>query len=171
MAEPFIGEIRIFSFDYAPKGWAFCNGQLLSISQSPELYVLLGTFYGGNGIDNFGLPDLRSRIPVHTNNPETRGAKFGVEKVKLTTAHIPTHRHALYAIDKKGESSDPSGRALCKPVYKDEPKKMYNSSLFNLQSINPASITDVGGEAHNNIQPSLVLNFCIALQGLYPPRI
>lgn len=170
MADPFLGEIRIFGFNYAPENWAFCDGRLLPIKQNEALYSLIGTSFGGNGSTNFALPDLRGRIPVHTSSQYTRGDRFGVEAVALTVQQIPNHGHNLYAIDVEGSNSDPTGRSLGKPVHNSEPLSMYGTP-FNDIRIHSSSITHTGGnKPHTNIQPSLILNFCIALSGIYPPR-
>lgn len=170
MADPFIGEIRIFGFNYAPEHWAFCDGQILQINQNQTLFALLGATFGGDGRTTFALPDLRGRIPVHASSTYHRGQKFGTETVTLTADQIPTHTHTLNAIDAEGNSSDPTGRALCKPVHDSDPLNMYGNPFDDVK-INPSSITTAGGnQAHTNIQPGLVLNFCIALQGVYPPR-
>lgn len=170
MAEPFLGEIRIFGFNYAPENWAFCDGRLLTIQQNEALYSLIGATFGGDGRTNFALPDLRGRIPVHTSSQYTRGDRFGVEAVALTVQQIPNHSHNLYAIDVEGSNSDPTGRALSKPVHNSEPLSMYGTP-FNDIRINSSSITHTGSnKPHTNIQPSLILNFCIALSGIYPPR-
>lgn len=170
MADPFIGEIKIFGFNYAPEHWAFCDGQILQVNQNQMLFSVLGAAFGGDGRTTFALPDLRGRIPVGTGNSYYQGQKFGVETVTLTADQIPTHTHALYAIDADGDNSDPTGRALCKPEYNSEALDMYGDPANDI-AINPSSITTAGGnQAHTNMQPSLVLNFCIALKGTYPPR-
>lgn len=169
MADPFLGEIKIFSFNFVPNGWAYCNGQLLPVAQHYTLYSLLGLNYGGDGFATFGLPDLRGRIPVDAGSSYELGAKFGAESVVLHPSQIPKHSHLLYAIDKKGDNYDPTNRALCKPTHSNTPQKIYDDYI-NTTPINSSTISSIGGKGHNNLQPSLVLNFCIALQGDYPPR-
>lgn len=178
MAEPYIGEIRIFGFTFAPKDWALCDGQLLSIQQNADLFSLIKNTYGGDGITTFALPDLRGRIPVYNGSTYTIGQKFGEEYVRLSSTQIPKHNHNLYAIDKKSDTYDPTGCALCKAYHKkteggvvtEIAAKMYEKDANTTNSINSFSTTTVGGKAHYNMQPSLVLNFCISLKGFYPQR-
>lgn len=163
MAEPFLSEIRLMSFVFAPKGWALCNGQLLPINQNQALFSLLGTTYGGDGRVNFALPDLRGRVPIHVGGSHTLGESGGEQAHTLSIAEMPTHSHALNASTAAtGGSDDPTGRFLGSA-----------SNLFhaptNLTAMNPGTIANAGGsQAHLNMQPFLTISFCIALQGIFP---
>ena len=166
MAEPFLSEIRIMSFGFPPKGWALCDGQLLPINQNQGLFSLLGTTYGGDGRVNFGLPDLRSRTPIHVGAGHTLGERGGEPAHTLSISEIPTHTHVASAVNTPPTASGPSTRML---------SQSSGSNLFgtntNLQAMNPASIGNVGGsQAHLNMQPFLVINFSIALQGIFPSQ-
>jgi microcystin-dependent protein len=166
MAEPFLSEIRIMSFGFAPKGWARCEGQLLPINQNQALFSLLGTTYGGDGRVNFGLPDLRSRVPIHMGSGHTLGERAGEQAHTLTIAELPTHTHTLNATSVNGDLIIASGNQLA-----GSPSQFYHASDPNLVAMNPASIGNVGGsQAHLNMQPFLVLCFCIALQGIFPSQ-
>ncbi len=163
MSEPFLSEIRIFSFNFAPKGWAMCNGQLLPINQNQALFSLLGTTYGGNGQTTFALPDLRGRVPIHFGS-HTLGERAGEEAHTLNLNEMPAHLHQEMASSSVGDAVNPIGAALASAsnVY-----RMADS----LTSLNPASVSNVGGsQPHENRQPFLTLNFCIALQGIFPSR-
>jgi microcystin-dependent protein len=164
MAEPFLGEIRAFTMTYAPKGWALCNGQLLPINQNQALFSLLGTTYGGDGRVNFGLPDLRGRVPAHTGAGFTLGERVGEEAHTLTLGELPAHNHAVAAVDTAGTQAAPAGAALARAgdLYGAE------ADLVALQS---GSVSPVGGgQAHLNLQPYLTLSYCIALQGIFPSQ-
>ena len=164
MGEPFMSEIRIMSFGYAPRNWAMCNGQLLPINQNQALFSLLGTTYGGNGQTTFGLPDLRGRLPMHEGSGHTLGESSGTQAVTLTTSQLPTHLHLLNASSSTGDDPNPGGHLLASPL-----NLTYRPPDNALVSLNPASITNVGGsQAHQNMQPFLALNFCIALLGIFP---
>lgn len=164
MSEPFLSEIRLFPFNFAPKTWAMCNGQLLPISQNQALFSLLGTAYGGDGQVNFGLPDLRGRVPVHEGSGYTLGGRGGEQAHTLNLSEIPTHGHLAQASSNNGDSVLCTGNVLGKI------NGLYGPAS-NLTSLNPASVANVGGsQPHENMQPYLVLNFCIALQGLFPSR-
>ncbi|MDQ3933343.1 MAG: tail fiber protein [Actinomycetota bacterium] len=165
MAEPFLSEIRIFSFNFPPKGWAFCNGQVMPINQNQALFALLGTTYGGNGQTTFGLPDLRDSAPIHVGNGHILGEKAGTTAVTITQQTMPQHIHFVNASSSnQGGSQSPAGRFLGAVT------NMYHD-FTTPQSINPATLGNVGGsQAHTNQQPLLGLNFCIALQGIFPSR-
>ena len=165
MAEPFLGEIRIMSFQFAPRGWALCNGQLLAISQNQALFSLLGTTFGGDGRVNFALPDLRGRTPIHVGSGHTLGDRGGEQAHTLSIAELPTHTHvALAANDAGGGTSiTPQNGVL------DQRATQAYHGATNLVAMNAASLGNVGGsQAHLNMQPFLILNFCIALQGIFP---
>ncbi len=164
MTTPFIAEIRIFSFNFPPKGWAFCNGQLLPINQNQALFSLLGTTYGGDGQTNFGLPDLRSRVPFHFGNGHTLGERAGEEAHTLTNPEMPQHTHSPVGSSATANAAAPTGN-----LWATLTSAGYAPSSNT--TLNPASITNSGGsQAHNNLSPLLVLNFCIALQGIFPSR-
>jgi microcystin-dependent protein len=166
MAEPFLSEIRIMSFVFAPKGWALCNGQLLPINQNQALFSLLGTTYGGNGQTNFALPDLRGNVPIHMGKEFTRGQKGGEQSHTLKLGELPAHTHFLQASTQAGNASPPSpvGNAFADSA----PSLGYNGGT-TLVPLNPKTVTSVGGsQAHLNMEPFLVLSFCIALQGIFP---
>lgn len=164
MAEPFLGEIRLMSFVFAPNGWALCNGQLLPIGQNTALFALLGTTYGGDGRVNFALPDLRGRTPVHFGNGLTLGERGGEQAHTLSIAELPQHTHALHASDSPAQpGASPAGKLLAPataPAYKGAQQPV---------ALSPKAVSNVGGDqAHLNMQPFLTLNFCIALHGIFP---
>jgi microcystin-dependent protein len=164
MAEPFLSEIRIMSFVFAPKGWALCNGQLLPINQNQALFSLLGTTFGGDGQVNFALPDLRSRTPIHVGSGHTLGEKGGEQAHTLSIAEIPTHTHVLNGTSSDANQPIPTGNLLGRQA----PANPYIAPT-NLAAMIAGSIANVGGsQAHLNMQPFLVLSFCIALQGIFP---
>jgi microcystin-dependent protein len=166
MAEPFLSEIRIMSFGFAPKGWALCNGQLLPINQNQALFSLLGTTYGGDGRVNFGLPDLQGRTPIHMGSSHTLGERGGEQSHTLSISEIPTHTHTLNGTSSTGTLIIAAGNLLGA-----SPSQMYQAPDNNLVAMNPASIPNIGGsQAHLNMQPFLILNFCIALQGIFPSQ-
>lgn len=167
MGTPFIGEIRLMSFGFAPRNWAQCNGQLLPINQNQALFSLLGTTYGGNGITTFALPDLRGRVPVHAGNTISLGQRGGAETVALTAAQLPAHRHALQSTTDFANASVPGG-AL--PAAKARGGiDVYVPAGSPLVPLNPAAVANTGGsQPHENRQPFETLNFCIALQGIFP---
>ena len=166
MAEPFLSEIRIFSFNFAPKGWALCNGQLLPINQNQALFSLLGTTYGGDGRVNFALPNLQSRVPIHEGDGHTLGEQGGEQGHTLSISELPTHTHALQGTSSAGTLIIAAGNLAGTSA-----SQMYQAPDNNLAAMNPASISNVGGsQAHLNMQPFLVLNFCIALQGIFPSQ-
>jgi microcystin-dependent protein len=169
MAQPYVGEIRIFAGNFAPAGWMFCEGELLPISEYETLFNLIGTTYGGDGQSTFALPDLRGRLPLHQGNGFTLAQTGGVEEVTLTTAQIPQHAHILLA------SNDPATTAL--PSSAVLPGVMSASTITPygtdgpLTSLSPSAVTSVGGsQPHNNFQPYLCLSFIISLFGIFPSQ-
>ena len=166
MAEPFLSEIRIFSFNFAPKGWALCNGQLLPINQNQGLFSLLGTTYGGDGRVNFALPNLQGNVPIHMGNDFTLGEKGGEQGHTLSIGEIPTHTHTFNATSVDGDLVIAAGNQLA-----GTPAQLYHAPDNNQVAMNAASVANVGGsQAHLNMQPFLVLTFCIALQGIFPSQ-
>jgi len=166
MATPFLSEIKIVSFNFAPKGWALCNGQLLPINQNQALFSLLGTTYGGDGRVNFALPDLQARVPIHMGGGHTLGERGGEQAHTLSIAELPTHTHTLEATSNNGSAIVASGNLLAGST-----PQLYHAPDQNLNAMRPTSITNVGGsQAHLNMQPFLVLTFCIALQGIFPSQ-
>ena len=167
MAEPFLSEIRMMSFGFPPKGWALCDGQLLPINQNQALFSLLGTTFGGDGRVNFGLPDLRSRVPIHQGSGHTLGERGGEQGHTLSIAEIPTHTHVANAMSTNTNSTNlPAGNLLANSA----PNNLYGP-VQNLAAASASTIANVGGsQAHLNMQPFLVLNFSIALQGIFPSQ-
>ena len=167
MAEPFLSEIRIFSFGYAPRSWAFCNGQLLPINQNQALFALLGTTYGGNGQTTFALPDLRGKTPIHSGSGFTLGQTGGEQAHTITQAEMPQHIHGLNGSSAAADAAVPGGNLLG-AVDNTTFGNAY-AAPANLAAMNPIAVANVGGsQAHPNMQPYLVLNICIALQGIFP---
>jgi microcystin-dependent protein len=168
MAEPFLSEIRIMSFNFAPKGWALCNGQLLPINQNQALFSLLGTTYGGDGRVNFALPNLQGRTPIHVGSGHTLGERGGEPAHTLSIAEIPTHTHVASGTS---ASTDPSGTNVPNDnLLAAGPGEIYGGSA-NLVAMGPTTIGNVGGsQAHLNMQPFLTLTFAIALQGIFPSQ-
>ncbi|HTP11089.1 MAG TPA: tail fiber protein [Anaerolineae bacterium] len=167
MAEPFLSEIRIMSFGFPPKGWALCNGQLLPINQNQALFSLLGTTYGGDGRVNFGLPNLQGRTPIHMGSGHTLGELGGEQGHTLSISELPTHTHPLNGSTTAASTPTPDTNTV---LSASNPQSSY-APASNLVAMAPASITNVGGsQAHLNMQPFLVLNFCIALQGIFPSQ-
>ena len=165
MAEPFLAEIRIFSFNFPPKGWAFCNGQFLPINQNQALFSLLGTTYGGNGQTTFALPNLKGRTPLHVGNGHTQGEAAGTTAVTISQQQMPQHIHFLNASNDAANAVLPAGN-----VFAVSPQQVY-APAGNLTPMVASSVTNVGGsQPHTNMMPYLVLNFCIALQGIFPSR-
>ncbi len=169
MAEPFLSEIRLMSFVFAPKNWALCNGQFLPINQNQALFSLLGTTYGGNGQTTFALPDLRGRVPIHVGNGYTLGQRSGEEAHTLNINEIPTHLHRLQASNANGNAVNPNfggtGYALAA-----EPGNPYATSFTPAAvTMNAGTVLNNGGsQAHQNMQPFLTLSYCIALAGIFP---
>jgi microcystin-dependent protein len=168
MAEPFLSEIRIMSFNFAPKGWAMCNGQLMPINQNQALFSLLGTTFGGNGQVTFGLPDLRSNVPIHVGQGFTLGQKGGEQAHTVTTSEMPTHVHVANATSAVATTNSPASSVL---LAQSTSSPLYNTTAGNLVAMAPNALSSVGGsQAHLNMQPFLTLTFCIALQGIFPSQ-
>jgi microcystin-dependent protein len=173
MSTPFLAEIKIVSFNFPPKGWAFCNGQLLPINQNQALFALLGTNYGGDGRVNFGLPNLQGRTPIHFGSGGglqnyTIGQPGGSETITLNASQIPAHTHTLNASAAAASSTLPAGNVLAK-------KARFGKDVYaapaNLVAMNPFALAPTGGsQPHTNMQPYLTLNFVIALQGIFPSQ-
>ncbi len=162
MAEPFLSEIRIMSFNFAPRGWALCNGQLLPINQNQALFALLGTTFGGNGQTNFALPNLQGRTPIHDGNGHTLGEQGGEQAHTLTVPELPAHTHVAQGSTNNGDTVTPLAGVL------GGVSNMY-APAANLAALQPATVANIGGsQPHLNMQPYLVLTFCIALQGIFP---
>ena len=172
MSNPYVGEIRMFGGNFAPAGWAFCNGQLLPISENETLFVLIGTTYGGDGESTFALPDLRSRVPIHMGtdtfgNTYTLGENGGVEQVTLTTQQIPIHSHPLIASADLASAPDPAGNVLAQSRVAGVDLYIEEGPVVNMAT---PSVTPVGGsQPHSNLQPYLAISFIIPLFGIYPP--
>jgi microcystin-dependent protein len=173
MADPFVAEIRIFPFNFAPKGWAWCDGQLMPLSQNTALFSLLGTTYGGDGKSTFALPDLQGRAPMHPGQGpglslHDLGETGGSETVTLLESEIPAHSHAMRATSSTADNPGPTGNTFSRPQGATPYQTTTNASLVNLA---PEILAPAGGDQpHNNLQPYLTFYFCIALQGVYPPR-
>lgn len=170
MAEPFLGEIRIMSFNYAPRDWAQCNGQLLPINQNQALFSLMGTMYGGNGQTNFALPNLKGRVPIHLGGGFTQGQAAGQTAHTITMSEMPAHLHVLQASVTDGNAPVPVGAGPTPNVLARTVNNIYGPPQ-NLTALRAGTVTNVGGsQAHNNMQPFLTLNFCVALIGIFPSR-
>lgn len=165
MAEPFLAEIRMFSFNFPPKGWALCNGQVLPINQNQALFALLGTTYGGNGMTTFALPDLRGRTPLHAGGVHPLGQRSGAESHTLSINEMPGHLHATRASSLAADSSDPQNRVPAAGLTLNYRRQ---GGITGTRMAGSAVASSGGGSAHDNMQPSLVINFCIALQGIFP---
>jgi microcystin-dependent protein len=173
MAEPFIGEIKYFSFAWPPKNWALCNGAQLAIAQNQALFSLLGTTFGGNGITTFALPDLRGRVPMHPGSSTPQGAQSGVENVTLNSTQLPAHNHQVMVSSKTNGSQEEYLNAVIGlgAVGTTAANVYAPASAGALQPLIPNMVSSAGGnQPHTNLQPSLVGNFCIALAGIYPSR-
>jgi len=164
MSTPFLGEIRIMSFNFPPKGWAFCNGQLLPINQNQALFSLLGTYFGGNGQTNFALPNLQGRVPIHQGSQFVQGQTGGEAAHTLNISEIPVHTHVVTASSNVADQGNPQGNYLAV-----ESSNAYSTAPDNTMA--PQAIPNAGGsQPHDNMSPYLVLTFCIALQGIFPSR-
>lgn len=168
MSEPFIGQIQMFGFNFPPRGWALCDGQLLPIAQNTALFSLLGTTYGGDGRTTFGLPDLRGRAALHFGTgpglgPRPIGAKGGSELETLTIGQMPPHQHSLNAHSEAADQQKPENNVLASAM-------TYHAVPADVQMAGASIGQTGGGQAHNNMQPFLVINFCIALTGIFPSR-
>jgi microcystin-dependent protein len=162
MATPYLGELRLMSFNFPPKGWASCNGQLLPINQNQALFALLGTTFGGNGTTTFALPDLRSRTPIGAGQ-HPLGTRGGEESHTLIASEMPPHLHLVQAVTAAGQKATPAGNFLA----------THRGGYVEAGDIsfNPSAVGSAGGsQAHNNMGPYLVINFCIALQGIFPSQ-
>jgi microcystin-dependent protein len=176
MSEPFIGEIIMFAGNFAPRGWAFCEGQLLPIAQNSALFAILGTTYGGNGQTTFDLPDLRGRVPMQPGpgpglTPRTLGESSGVENVTLISPQIPAHTHALSAHGGPGDSPSPEGAVVAVLVDPNtqQPLNLYSSTPTTTMANTAVGLAG-GSQPHTNVQPYLCINFIIALEGIFPSR-
>jgi microcystin-dependent protein len=175
--DPFLGEIRAFGFDFAPVGWALCNGQLLAISQNTALFAIIGTYYGGNGTSNFALPDLRGRVAVGQGqapglNPYFLGEEEGFEAVTLTASELPAHSHPYHVF--VGRGANPENAPTANGAITASSAFAYETGGVNppLVPMDPASIAPAAGRglAHNNLMPYLAVSFCMCLSGVFPPR-
>jgi microcystin-dependent protein len=163
MGSPYLSEIRVFSFNFAPRSWALCNGQLLPINQNQALFSLLGTTYGGNGTTNFALPNLQGNVPIHSGNGHTLGERGGEQAHTLSLVETPAHAHTLNGANNPADTNTPGTTS-----YLGQRANAYNQPN-NLTAMAANEISNTGGsQAHLNMQPYLVLNFCIALQGIFP---
>jgi microcystin-dependent protein len=169
MSEPFLSEIKIMSFNFPPKGWALCNGQFLPINQNQALFALLGTTYGGNGQTTFALPNLRGQVPIHMGNGHTLGETAGSTSVTVNIQQLPTHTHLANATN-----VDVAANRTAVPTnnFLGPANNLYAApGSGSLTTLSPSTVSSVGGsQPHNNMMPYLVLNFCIALQGIFPSR-
>lgn len=175
MTDPFVAEIRIFAGNFAPKGWALCNGQLMPISQNTALFSLIGTYYGGDGRSTFALPNLQGSMPIEQGqgpglSPRSVGESGGTTTVTLLPSEMPAHTHGLAATTAAGDSSVPTGRTWGEIRFGRQSAQVYSGVAPNTTMAPTAVDPAGGGQPHNNMPPYLVLNFIIALQGIFPPR-
>lgn len=165
MGQPFLGEVKLISWNFPPKGWAFCNGALLAINQNQALFSILGTTYGGNGQTNFALPDLRGRTAIHQGQGWIEGQKGGEEFHTLIQSEMPAHNHVVFASNTQGDKNTVQGNILAREV------GVPYGGLNSLTTLAPTTVTNNGGsQPHENRQPFLVLNFIISLQGIFPSQ-
>jgi microcystin-dependent protein len=175
MTDAFVGEIRIVGFNFAPRNWALCDGQLLAVAQNSSLFSLIGTFYGGDGRSTFALPDLQGSLPVGTGQGDQLsayavGQTGGAASVALTESQIPAHRHTVSAAERLGSNNAPAGGLWAQPRYGRVGEMAYTLASPDVQ-LNPAAFAGGGGnQPHNNLPPYLALNFIICLAGVFPPR-
>jgi len=167
MGTPFMSEIRIMSFNFAPRGWAQCNGQFLPINQNQALFSLLGTTYGGNGQTTFALPDLRGRVPIHFGNGHPLGERAGAETHTVTASEMPQHAHAVRATTRAATTSTPSPSVQ---LARSSGANLYGAATNLVAFAADAASTVGGSQPHTNMQPILTLNFCICLQGIFPSQ-
>ena len=171
MSEPFVGEIRMFAGTFAPRSWAFCDGQLLAISGNDALFSLLGTIYGGDGRTTFGLPDLRGRLPIHHGTgpglaPRTLGARGGIEQASVSSAQLPSHTHPMQVSSDVSDTANPGSNVTARPTSVD----LYIEEAPNTDMSGSAITSVGGGQPHHNVMPFLAINFIIALVGIFPSR-
>jgi microcystin-dependent protein len=174
MSEPYLGEIRCFSFGFAPKGWSLCNGQTLQISQNQALFSILGTTYGGNGVQTFALPNLQGQVPAHVGPGFVLGQAVGQVNHTLTIPEMPAHSHAITSdiVEPGGATEHTATPSVSAAIGPSNPDGLYNTSVGgNPVTLASSVLSSVGGsQPHPNMQPYLVLNFCIAMQGIFPSR-
>lgn len=171
MSQPYLGEIRLMPYDWPPKGWMLCQGQLLSVQNNQALFSLLGTVYGGNGVTTFQLPDLRGRSIRHATQAAPLGTRAGQETVTLTTDEMPAHTHAVMASAGNGNTTAFAGALVADAVTGVGAAKLYAEAGSPAQALIPSAVSNEGaGQPHDNTQPSLVLNYCIAISGSFPSR-
>ncbi len=178
VSEPFLAQITIGGFNFNPRGWAQCDGQILPINQNQSLFSLLGTTYGGDGRTNFALPDLRGRVPIHKGNSNTSGStdhalgqKSGAENQVLNINQVPAHDHSLQASGFQASVGDPNGSALAGQALFSAPFYATPPAAADSVNMHPATISNAGaGQGHNNMQPYLAVNYIIAITGLFPSR-
>lgn len=164
--EPYVGQISMVAFPFAPKGWALCNGSLLSINQNQALFAILGTTYGGDGVTTFKLPDLRGRAPVHSGSSNPLGSTAGVETVTLNSQQIPFHTHLATAVNTAGTTASPSGGVWAASTGNDLQYAVASDAYMAPNASGPGG----SKQPHENMQPGTVVNFIIALQGVFPSR-
>ncbi len=175
MTEPFVGEIRMFAGNFAPKGWALCDGQLLATSQNDALFSLFGTIYGGDGRTTFGLPDLRGRIPIHHGhgpglNNRDIGSRGGSERVTIGLSEMPSHTHSVRGSNDNSTSDTIDGNVLAKAIVVDDDKFYADVGGAQNPLISDMVVNSGGSQSHNNMMPTLCINFIVALVGIYPSR-
>lgn len=169
MSQPFLGEIRLFGYSFAPRGWHFCDGSILSIQQYTALFSLLGTTYGGNGSTNFGLPDLRGRANIHFNTSNPQGVTLGTETVTLLPSQLPMHNHSMQGVNSNGSVPPPNGHYYANSPGAKDPRYAVDTGALTM--LMPNTVQQAGGSTpHENMQPFLVLNYSISLTGIFPSR-
>jgi len=174
MSDPFVAEVRCFGFNFAPTGWAQCNGQLVSISQNTALFSLLGTFYGGNGQSTFALPDLQGSVTIGSGQGPGLSDRFigeqgGAQQVTLLQSEIPVHDHAILASNDAATANTAAGNHPARPFGRGN--SLFSTSQAPIANLAPEALAPAGGDQpHSNLMPYLTMNFCIALQGIFPPR-